>query len=99
MLGVPIVVRMVAAKKTDCPKLQFGSPVTFAMADTPRLLALMMSTMKCSSSTSITKKQLIDKLEFANTVLMNKIQYGTICDKYDVTIVAKTKGEISSSLL
>lgn len=52
----PIVVRMVPAKKMDCPKLQLGSLDTLPTADTPRLFASMISTMNASSSPSAKNK-------------------------------------------
>lgn len=51
----PIVVSIVPAKKSDCPKLQFGSLLTLRAADTPRLLALIMATMNSSKSASANK--------------------------------------------
>lgn len=49
---VPIVVMTVLEKNIDCPKLQFGSVVTFPTADTPLLFAATMSLMKSSRASS-----------------------------------------------
>ena len=43
---------MVLEKKKLCPKDQFCSPAVFFAADTPRLLAVMISTMRSSRAES-----------------------------------------------
>ena len=58
---LPIVLRIVAAKKMDCPKLQLGSLVTLPIAETPRLFALIISTMNVSNSSSVNKKTKISR--------------------------------------
>lgn len=54
---LPIVVTMVLEKKKLCPKDQLGSLVTFLAAETPRLLAWMMSTISFSKSSSAEKQR------------------------------------------
>lgn len=49
----PMVVTIVLEKNKDCPKLQFGSPVAFLIADTPLLLALTTSVINSSNASSI----------------------------------------------
>lgn len=50
-----MVVTIVLEKNKDCPKLQFGSPVAFLIADTPLLLARTTSVISSSSASSVTK--------------------------------------------
>lgn len=58
---LPMVVTTVLAKNRDCPKLQFGSPVTFFSAETPLLLARTTSLINSSKDASEGKER---KLRF-----------------------------------
>lgn len=59
---VPMVVTTVEEKNKDCPKLQFGPPLTLREATTPRLLAFTTSSRSDSKSSSLKKNHHINTI-------------------------------------